>query len=403
MRADMLLAVMAVVWAAGCDGARKDACVADEVGTLRAAKPPTGCQGSDCVGLCNRASAEACFEHALALTGAGSKREAEGYFRRACGLGLAMACSGYGALMLSGPHTTLGQRECAGRIFHMACAARDQTACGFYGSWLLESRGVPDDTSRRLAREHLEHSCDELRGAPCRVLASHLEKGTLGEHDPATIVALLARACDGGDRDGCASAASRKPEPPKKQACLADVAGTLRLTLPETGCRGDDCVARCRGGDPAACYEHALALQEHEHGITDELVALFRRGCELGLAPACTNAAAAVWAQPHDDDEGTCARRTFERACAVREHYACGMVGRMLIGSGAPPERVRAHLERSCDELRGFPCRVLALYLEEGSAGTHDRKHVRALLQRACKGGDPPACGSPKTAAETFD
>jgi hypothetical protein len=42
----------------------------------------------------------------------------------------------------------------------------------------------------------------------CRVLAKHLEAGTLGDYDPKMIPALLKRACDGGDVYACGNHAT---------------------------------------------------------------------------------------------------------------------------------------------------------------------------------------------------
>jgi hypothetical protein len=101
-----------------------------------------------------------------------------------------------------------------------------------------------------------------------------------------------------------------------------------------------------------------------------------------------------------------CTRRIFAKSCAVKEKFACGMVGRMLYESAKTPDdyaRVRANLEQSCTAVKGFPCRVLAKYLEDGKLGIYEPGQIFELLARACEGGDKNACGSPATANETFD
>jgi TPR repeat protein len=144
---------------------------------------------------------------------------------------------------------------------------------------------------------------------------------------------------------------------------------------------------------------------EKDPATAKEAVRLYRRGCLLGAANACTNYAAGVWAGEHSDDQLACARRTFEKACAAKEPFACGMVGRLMLESTAPPPyaEARRYLEAACDEVGGFPCRVLARHLESGKLGAFRPGLIRTLLTRACASGDPDACGEPGTAEETFN
>jgi TPR repeat protein len=135
-----------------------------------------------------------------------------------------------------------------------------------------------------------------------------------------------------------------------------------------------------------------------------EAAHLFERACTLGAANGCTNYAARIWANEHSEEQLACARRTFEKACAAREPFACGMVGRLMLESTTPPPfaQGRKYLEDACNDLGGFPCRVLAKHLESGHLGDYSPELIRILLSRACAGGDPDACGDPKTASETF-
>jgi TPR repeat protein len=186
-------------------------------------------------------------------------------------------------------------------------------------------------------------------------------------------------------------------------ACIANSIGTLRrMTIPS--CKKDAwmCRVRCIAGNAGACL--SLAYQAEEGNNRDEAIRLYRRSCLLGEANACTNYAAHIWGRTHSGDELTCAQRTFEKACAAREPFACGMVGRLMIEDTTPPSFAegRKYLERACIDVGGFPCRVLAKHLESGKLGGYEPGGIRILLQRACAGGDPDACGDPATAAETF-
>ena len=95
----------------------------------------------------------------------------------------------------------------------------------------------------------------------------------------------------------------------------------------------------------------------------------------------------------------------MEKACAVREQFACGMAARVVLESGGNVDVAewRRYLHTKCDQVGGFSCRVLAKHLESGTFGKTDVQATPALLKRACDGGDLYACGNPATAAETFN
>jgi hypothetical protein len=142
-----------------------------------------------------------------------------------------------------------------------------------------------------------------------------------------------------------------------------------------------------------------------DNGDKTEAAHLYRQSCLLGAANACTNYAAQLWTQQHSDEQALCARRTFEKACAAKEPFACGMVGRVMLEDTNPAryEEGRKYLEAACDTLGGFPCRVLAKHLESGSLGSYAPERITTLLARACAGGDTVACGNHKSASETFE
>jgi hypothetical protein len=188
--------------------------------------------------------------------------------------------------------------------------------------------------------------------------------------------------------------------------CVADSVGELARLPKLPSCSADDssCRDACQAGDAASCLSRAYAVQK-KSSDGKEAMLLFHRSCLLGSANGCTNYAAGIWANPHTDVQVACAQRTFEKACKAKEPFACGMVGRLMLESQATSDQIkegRRYLEAACDELQGFPCRVLAKHLESGKLGDYDQRLIRTLLRRACAGGDRDACGEAKTAAETF-
>ena len=196
-----------------------------------------------------------------------------------------------------------------------------------------------------------------------------------------------------------------EPATPGDGACLADSVTALHLLSTVPTCPSGDlmCRAKCRLGDGGSCLGLAYSA-DAKQGAEDDRQ-LYQRACLLGAANGCTNYAAGIWAE-HDvsDKQLACARRVFEKACAVKEQFACGMVGRFMIESGSAPDLVesRRYLEAKCDQVGGMSCRVLARHLESGKLGAWQAYSTPGLLKRACAGGDVYACGHHATAEETF-
>lgn len=53
------------------------------------------------------------------------------------------------------------------------------------------------------ARAYFDRTCSDLGAMTCRMYALHLERGDLGTSEPATVKALMLRACETGDPDAC--------------------------------------------------------------------------------------------------------------------------------------------------------------------------------------------------------
>lgn len=216
------------------------------------------------------------------------------------------------------------------------------------------------------------------------------------------VVAVAATTCLLG---GCDKTTSGANSLPAESTCASDSVDTLHLLPAIPVCTTDDwmCSAKCRVGDAGSCLAMAYAMEKRLQD-EGESARFYDRACLLGAANACTNYAAGIWAGPHSEGQLACARRTFEKACAAKERFACGMVGRVMLESTDSPAYAegRRYLEAACKEVGGFACRVLAKHLESGKLGDYRPELVRTLLARACAGGDPDACGEPKTASETF-
>lgn len=206
----------------------------------------------------------------------------------------------------------------------------------------------------------------------------------------------------------------RAPAPPAQGSasgsalsCIADrVDPHDRVWVRRTNCAGPDetCTRDCEANDASACMSIAVAL-EPDPAQRDNANALFIRACELGLIAGCTNYAGFLWSSNRGNAASACAQALFAKTCAVKDPFGCGMLGRMLIDDAKTPIEIaagREKLEAACDELNGFPCRVLALQLESDKLGAYDPAQLGVLLARACGGGDKAACGSPPSVRATF-
>lgn len=180
-----------------------EACIADSLGALRNPESVPDCAKPDatCEARCGAGSADHCLGLAyIAEKNSSKAAEAGRLYQRACRLGSTNACTNYAAGIWVRDHTQ-AELDCALRTFEKICEARDHFACGMVGRERLNRAKTGEDFAA--TRQYLEQACENVGGFSCRVLARHLESGELGSYEPGQIPALLARACEGGDPDGC--------------------------------------------------------------------------------------------------------------------------------------------------------------------------------------------------------
>ena len=141
-------------------------------------------------------------------------------------------------------------------------------------------------------------------------------------------------------------------DPSGAGACIADELGELHLSTSVPDCASGKigCQVKCRLADATACL--GIAYLAEGSSSPEEVRSLYRRACFLGAANACTNYAASVWMGKTTDAQVACARRTFEKACAVKEQFACGMVGRVMLESGGSPDyrAGQEYLQAACGQ-----------------------------------------------------
>ncbi|HVK89025.1 MAG TPA: hypothetical protein VM513_33120 [Kofleriaceae bacterium] len=178
------------------------ACVADGLGPLQvwASVDRTCVDDNACERRCNDGDPRACLVHAYAQQEAGA--DSDQWFARACQLGSANACTNLGAsLWLRRRSASEADTACAKRLFERACQAREPFGCGMAGRMLAAEATTP--AQREAARRKFDDACNAFGAMSCRMYALHLENGDLGPHEPATVRALMLRACNTGDEDAC--------------------------------------------------------------------------------------------------------------------------------------------------------------------------------------------------------
>ena len=193
------------------------------------------------------------------------------------------------------------------------------------------------------------------------------------------------------------------------EKCFADELGGLRpewTVLEDCMVTSVECRVECINGlNGDACFNFAISLQQEEikNDTVGESVEFFKRACKLGLSQGCTNWAAAQLFRAKLSPQ--CAYRIFDTTCAADDAFGCSMVGRLLIEwshNSFDKWIGYGQLARTCDRLKGPPCRFLALYMERGLCGEPHRERIKSLMKLACEGEDDDACGEHATVEETM-
>lgn len=217
------------------------------------------------------------------------------------------------------------------------------------------------------------------------------------------LVLALALVCGGVSVLLAISGCTREMGNDGHATCLADDLPALHPEWQELkDCSATDggCTAECLAGDGDACLNLAFAFQAKSDA--GNATSAFERACRLGLSAGCTNWAANVWGRDRRATDA-CTYRVFEKACGVGDVWGCTMISRHQLERPRTPFEPAlgsARLIRDCAAVQGPPCRMLAVYLENGFIGDPTNAFSRSLLKKACDAGDEQACGDHATATE---
>jgi hypothetical protein len=256
------------------------------------------------------------------------------------------------------------------------CRAGDQRAC----YW----RAISDLDAGRTeeAVKRFEEACAAGVGIACNEEGFIYARGWYGRKvDGAKGVALWARACSLGSKDGCDSWGTGLRD---GVGGKADPIGAVAAY--EQACKLED---------GAGCTNLAAALLKGEgtEKNSTRAIALLRTICAresdnqhscrvLGSALALGDGVTA------DVNEGLTLLR---RACNIGDAEDCQEAGEVMASVGSKDEAVR-YLRTSCKWGRASGCRTLGLRLLEGPDEDGAHEEARAVLKRACERGDKASC-----------
>ena len=340
-----------------CDGGATHAC--HLLASRRCEERTSACSEARAVleRGCAEGSGGACFWLSTIVTrqasGPADRTRADELARRACRLGVLLACEAVASGDLETARTE-DERAAAVSVLARLCAVGRPgrtRACGDLGARYAEGRGVALDLGRaaglwtrgcqlldgyscaRLAVSFVEgghtrsdptrgaqiadRACDEStldRPVVCRMAGAYATAGHAGRVDMGRAVACFTLACDGGDAVGCQNLAEHilagegtAPDGaraltamrracelgPAKACVLADVAHATQVSL--VGPRATvaaDSERGCAAGDGAACVRLAF-VHAMGHGVMVDVrrsAAALRRACAAGLATTCAPA-----------------------------------------------------------------------------------------------------------------
>ena len=152
----------------------------------------------------------------------------------------------------------------------------------------------------------------------------------------------------------------------------------------------EDLLRECATGHAQSCQDLGVRLNESN---PEEALGYFRRGCEGGIASACTNAGRMLQLS----GDITEAITMSERACTMGDLMGCGNVGALLIpAEGEVSEEVAAralaHIEQACSGGIPLACGNLAWELTSGRTFPRDRARARGLFAIGCEGNIFTSC-----------
>lgn len=318
---------------------------------------------------------------------------ADAYNGKACDGGYLYACVQLGVDLLLGSAATPDAAAGVARL-RQACEAGEPRACATLGTAYVSGVGVEADP--HAAIDLYEQGCRAGDGYACGSLGLMYSLGSGVERDLDRAGKLFAKACEAGDALACGNL------------------GWMHLRgigFPQDRDGGAALLgSACESGDGRSCYR--LGLHEAERAQTRKADQLWRRGCELGSADACTALSVSfIDGEMHEGDQ----RLAIDLArygCQEGSAAGCTLAGQIYaLGWNTQSNRAtaEAYFRYACDLGDVDGCEVLATWLSDppsdgadatGGTAATDRaaesaklwKRGRDLRERSCEQGNLEDC-----------
>jgi TPR repeat protein len=124
-------------------------------------------------------------------------------------------------------------------------------------------------------------------------------------------------------------------------------------------------------------------------GVADPMaVGKILRGCELGYARACSEAAALTAMKASG---GAAARHLVESACEGGDDLGCALFGKLLVNSNQVTRALEL-FEQACNAGGEAGCVDLAGLYDAGGPVKEDKARATVYYKRACDGGSFRGC-----------
>lgn len=297
------------------------------------------------------------------------------------------ACLSAGRIFarLTGEERAIKARE----MFDQGCDLGNAQACHFLVPMLLEGRGGPQELVVALQLSQI--LCEAGSGQGCSWQANVISRTATfgGEVDPARLAAareLYLQGCEMGAMDACGQAG----------ALLAT--GTGGPPDPKSGYTLLD--RACAAEQWQACANIGVMARDGLAHDADDATARahFEVACDGGIASAC-NDLGIMWMQMSDRGEGEQWRdpalRAFLRGCEIGEAGGCSNAARQLRegrGVAKDPQRAYELALTGCNLKSGPACFIAADMRMAGEGVEIDQTTADDLARRACDLGHKIGC-----------
>jgi TPR repeat protein len=309
---------------------------------------------------------------------------ADRYNGKACDGGYLYACVQLGVDLLLGTADTPDAVAGVARL-SQACEAGEPRACGTLGTAYVSGVGV--ETDLRAAIELYERGCQAGDGYACGSLGLMYSLGSGVERDLDVAGKLFAKACEAGDALACGNLGWMHL---RGIGFAQDREGGSALLG-----------SACESGDGRSCYR--LGLHEAEQGQVRESSRLWRAGCELGSADACTALSVSFIDGEIESGDQRLAIDLARYGCQEGSAAGCTLAGQIYaLGWNTESNRAtaEAYFRYACDLGDVDGCEVLATWLSdpEGTDAAQAAESTklwtrgRDLRERSCEQGNSEDC-----------